>query len=242
MKRLIIFVFPFLIPALLHGQKAAEQLYSGNTFYAKGLYSEAEKAYQQAYSEKKNREAQYNLGNAQYQQKNFDKAAGNFSEVARNSKDPRLKAMANHNIGNTYLEQKKWDEAIQYYKQSLRENPQSPETKYNLAYAQAMKKKEQGGGKDNKDQNKDQQNKDQQNKDQENKDQDKDQNKDQQKPEDQNKPEQPGAQPDKPQLQPSKLSKEQADRILNALNQEEKKLKEKKEKGKGVPVKLDKDW
>jgi hypothetical protein len=29
---------------------------------------------------------------------------------------------------------------------------------------------------------------------------------------------------------------------LNALNQEEKKLKEKKEKGKGQAVRLEKDW
>ncbi len=41
---------------------------------------------------------------------------------------------------------------------------------------------------------------------------------------------------------PSKLSKAQADQILNALNQEEKKLKEKKEKGKGRAVRLEKDW
>jgi hypothetical protein len=41
---------------------------------------------------------------------------------------------------------------------------------------------------------------------------------------------------------PSKLTKEQADQLLNALNQEEKKLRDKKDKVSGQPVKLDKDW
>ncbi len=41
---------------------------------------------------------------------------------------------------------------------------------------------------------------------------------------------------------PSKLTEKQADQILNALNQEEKKLRDKKEKGRGQAVKLEKDW
>ncbi|HOZ50571.1 MAG TPA: hypothetical protein PLU17_01830, partial [Chitinophagaceae bacterium] len=47
---------------------------------------------------------------------------------------------------------------------------------------------------------------------------------------------------DKPKPMPSKLTKEQADQLLNALNQEEKKLREKKDKVSGQPVKLEKDW
>nr|HPI53317.1 tetratricopeptide repeat protein [Chitinophagaceae bacterium] len=168
-------------------------------------------------------------------------AGKQFQESARASKDKSFKSQANHNVGNTFLEQKKWDDAIQYYKQSLRENPNSPNTKYNLAYAQKMK--QQQDQQQNKDKNKqdkqdqkDQQKKDQQPKDDQQK-QDQKDKQDQQK----NKPDQPKEE-QKPQPQPSKLTKEQADQLLNALNQEEKKLKEKKEKGQGQPVKLDKDW
>jgi len=220
---------------LTFGQQANMEMFAGNKLYEKGQYKEAAAAYQKAFETKKNREAQYNLGNALYQQKDFEQATKKFEEVARNTKDTKLKSSSNHNIGNTFLEQKKWDEAIQYFKQSLKQNPNAQDTKYNLAYAQAMKKKQEQDQqkqqkKDQQDQQKDQ-NKD-------NKDQEKD-NKDQQN--DPKKDEQQGDK-ERPQPQPSKLSKEQAEQILNALNQEEKKLKEKKDKGKGTPIKLQKDW
>ncbi len=217
-------------------QQADQHMYEGNKLYAKGKYKEAAAAYQQAYGAKKNREAQYNLGNAFYQQKNFEKAASQYTETEKNTRDSKLKAASNHNLGNTCLEQKKWDEAIDYYKQSLRQNPSSPSTKYNLAYAQAMKKQQDQQNKNNKKQD---QKQDQQKQQPDKQPQDQQQGKDKQDPQQNQKPEQ-GNQ--KPEPQPSKLSKEQADQILNALNQEEKKLRGKKEKGSGQPVKLDKDW
>ena len=191
-----------------------------------------------------------------YQQKNYESAVKKYQESQKLSSNKQLRSASNHNIGNTYLEQKKWDEAIGYFKEALRQNPNAADSRYNLAYAMAMKKKEeqQKQNQQNKDQkNKDQQNKDQQNKDQQQKDQ---QNKDQQKPNEpkpDNQPENQDEQGDpqkqneqkqdqQPQPMPSKLSKAQVDQILNALNQEEKKLKEKKEKGKGQAVRLEKDW
>ena len=98
--------------------------------------------------------------------------------------------------------QQKFDESIESYKKALRLNPTDMDTKYNLAYAQLLKKKQeqqqqqqqqnQDQNKDqdkkqDKDQNKDQQNQDQ-NKDQQNKNQDQNkdqQNKDQEKQQDQ---------------------------------------------------------
>jgi hypothetical protein len=151
------------------------------------------------------------------------------------------------------MKQQKWEEAANSYKAALRSNPQDEAAKYNLSYALAMMKKNQGGGgkndKQNKDQNKDQQkqnkddkdqNKNQQNKQDQNQDQ---QNKDQQNKDQQNQNQEKQNQKDQhPQPQPSKLSKDQADQLLNALAQEEKKLHDKKEKGKAVRVKMDKDW
>ncbi|MBW7913410.1 MAG: hypothetical protein H3C54_06870, partial [Taibaiella sp.] len=46
----------------------------------------------------------------------------------------------------------------------------------------------------------------------------------------------------RPQPQPSKLSEQQAEQLLNALQQEEKKLQDKLKQGKAVPVKVEKDW
>jgi tetratricopeptide (TPR) repeat protein len=236
----------------LFAQTADQHIYDGNKLYGQGKFKEAAAEYEKAYQEKKNREAQYNLGNSLYQQKDFEKAAKQYTESASNTKNNSLKAASYHNLGNTFLEQKKYDEAIQNFKQALKVNPLAKETKYNLAYAQAMKKKQdqqQKENKDKKDNNKDQQdkNKDQQQKDKKEKEeqdktqQDKKSQDEKNKQDEQNK-NQDGKEKEKPNPMPSKLTKEQADQLLNALNQEEKKLRAKKEKGSGQPMRLEKDW
>lgn len=234
MRKYLIILYCFL-PIVNFAQIKNADAYTGNKLYANGKYKEASAAYEKALHDNKNKETQYNLGNSLYQQKEYEKANKQFEEVVRNVKDKSLKAASNHNIGNTFLEQKKWDEAIQYFKQSLKEHPTSQDTKYNLAYAQAMKKNQ-----DKQDKNKDK--KDQDKKDKNNKPEDKKDDQQPQKPEDKKENGDKEKEEQKPQPQPSKLTKDQADQLLNALNQEEKKLKEKKDKANGQPVKLDKDW
>jgi tetratricopeptide (TPR) repeat protein len=233
-----------------------KQVRIGNKLYEQKKYKQATAEYQQALQKNPGYvPGLFNLGNALYQQNNLDQARQVLSATARQAKDKEVKADANYNIGNTYMKQQKWEEAVNSYKAALKNNPHDEAAKYNLSYALAMMKKNQGGGgkndKQNKDQNKDQQKQDKdqsndnkdQNKDQKNK---QDQNKDQQNKDQQNqnqdKQDQKEQQNQHPQPQPSKLSKDQADQLLNALAQEEKKLHDKKEKGKAVRVKVDKDW
>ena len=108
---------------------------------------------------------------------------------------------------------------------------------------QDQNKDQQDQNKDRQDQNKDQQNKDQQdqNKDQQNKDR-QDQNKDQQNKNDQNKDQQ-----QHPQQQQGKISKEDAERLLEALQNDEKNVQEKVQKQKAQEqkakkMKIEKDW
>jgi tetratricopeptide (TPR) repeat protein len=187
----------------------------------------------------------FNLGNALYQEKNFDASRKTFDAAAKKTADPQIKASSNYNIGNTYMSEKKWEEAINAYKKSLRKNPQDEDAKYNLSYAQAMLKQNKNGGGGKNDKNKDQQKNQQQNKDQQNQNKDQ-QNKDQQQKDQQQQDQQDKKeekqQDQKPQPQPSKLSEKQADQLLNALAQEEKKLHDKKENGKAVKIKVEKDW
>jgi tetratricopeptide (TPR) repeat protein len=235
-----------------HAQK--KQVRLGNKLYEQKKYKQATAEYKQALQKNPGYvPGLFNLGNALYQQNNLDQARQVLTATAKQAKDKEVKADANYNIGNTYMKQQKWEEAANSYKAALRSNPQDEAAKYNLSYALAMMKKNQGGGgkndKQNKDQNKDQQkqnkddkdqNKNQQNKQDQNQDQ---QNKDQQNKDQQNQNQEKQNQKDQhPQPQPSKLSKDQADQLLNALAQEEKKLHDKKEKGKAVRVKMDKDW
>lgn len=227
-------------------QPEKTQTRSGNREFQKQNFPEAEASYKKALDIKNNMpEATFNLGDAVYEQKRFDDAQKQFQLSAKTNTDPNLRAKAFHNLGNTYLEQKKYEDAIKAYKDALRINPQDGDTKYNLAYANAMLQKNNGGGGDkNKQdqQNKDQRNKEQQNKDQQNKDQ---QDKDQQNKDQQNKDQQANNQDKQQQQQQNpRLSKEEADRLLAALANEEQKANEKmqKQQMKAVKIKTRKDW
>lgn len=218
---------------------------NGNKQYEKGVYADAEASYKKALDKKNNMpEATFNLGDAVYAQKRYDEAAKQFLLSAQTNPDKSVKAKAYHNLGNVFLQQQKWQEAANAYKEALKNNPADADTKYNLAYANSMLKKQQEGqdqNKDNKDkkENKDQK-KDQENKDQNKQDQNKDQqNKDQQSENKDNKDKQQGKQQQQP-----KLSKEEAEKMLQALQGEEQKTNQKMQQKqvKVVPIKIEKDW
>ncbi len=219
-------------------------LSEGNKLYNEQRYDEATANYMKALQkDPNNATGLFNLGSALYQKKQFDSSRKIMSATANAIKDKGGKAAANYNIGNTYMAQKKWDDAITAYKNTLRNNPTDADAKYNLSYAEAMKKKEDknGGGKNDKqDQNKDKKKDQKQDQKQDKQDKDK-QDKQDGKGDDKDKKDQQDKD-QKPQGQPSKLTQQQADQLLNALQQEEKKLQDKLKKEKGIPVKLDKDW
>jgi hypothetical protein len=205
-------------------------------------FVEAETEYRKALNLKPNDlEWNFNLADAIYKQKRFDEAAGKFGDLAEKMTTPEEKARALHNMGNSQLMNNKIDESIETYKKALRQNPSDLDTKYNLAYAQLLKKKqeeEQQKQDQNKDQNKDQDKQDQnkdnqdQNKDQQDK-QNKDQNKDQQ-----NKDQQQ-------QQQQNKISKENAEQLLQVLQNDEKKIQDKVKKEQAAAAKrsrTEKEW
>ncbi|PXY03026.1 hypothetical protein DF185_02750 [Marinifilum breve] len=245
-------------------QKERKFIRSGNELFEGEKFENSEVEYRKALDKKINSfEAGFNLGDALYKQKKYEEALKQFQTLAVNEKNPEKLGHLFHNMGNTLLESKKIDESIEAYKQSLRYNPNSQETKYNLEYARQMKKKQEEEQKkkdQNKDQNKDQKDqdkkdqdkKDQDKKDQDKKDQDKkDQNKkDQDKNKDQqNKDKQDKGDKDKQkqQQQQPKISKEDAKRLLEALENDEKKVQEKVQKAKAKAMKakktkIKKDW
>jgi len=230
-KRAVISRFGVLAIALLvsvaAGAQANKDIVNGNTLYDQQKYKEAEADYTKALANDPNNIAGlFNLGNTLYQQKKYDSSRKVMAATANTLKDKNGKAAANYNIGNTYMSQQKWEDAVNAYKQTLRNNPGDMDAKYNLSYAEEMLKKKQQ-------QDKDKQNKDKQNKDKQDKDKNKQNDKD--KKDDKNKDQQP-------QNQPNKMSQQQADNILNALEQDEKKLQEKMKAEKGSGVKMQKDW
>jgi len=212
-------------------------------------FSEAETEYRKALN-KKPADVQwnYNLADALYKQKRFEDAEAKFSELAEKMEEPEEQARSLHNLGNSQLMQQKIDESIESYKKALRKNPSDMETKYNLAYAQMLKKqKEQQEQQQNQDQNKDQDKDKEQNKDQQqNQDQEKNQDKQDQKDQQQNQQNKDNDQQEQQQNQPPpKISKQDAEQLLQALQNDERDIQDKVKKQKATKAKrsrVEKEW
>lgn len=242
-----------LVAATAFAQQPKQEVREGNKLYKEQKYKEAAEHYRKAVQKQSNYiPGLFNLGNSQYKQQQFEASRKVFEGTAKTATEKTEQAAAHYNIGNTYLEEKKYKEAVEAYKNALRKNPQDEQAKYNLSYALEMLKNQQGGGGDDKNKNedkKDQQNQDKQDKQDENKDNkneekkdDKQEQQDKQQQDQQDKQQEQEEKEKRPQPQPSKLSEQQAEQLLNALQQEEKKLQDKLKQGKAVPIKVEKDW
>ena len=182
-----------------------------------------------------NAQAMYNLGCALMAQQKDSAAMECFQKSVNAEKSKIRKAMAYHNMGVILQRQQQYGGAIEQYKQALRLRPNDNETRYNLVLCQRQNRNNQNnqnnqnnnsGGdnnKDNKDKNKD------------NKDKNKDKNKDNQDKDKQNKKEQENK---------NQLSKDNAERLLNAAMQEEKQTQQRLKKAMSQPKRknLQKNW
>ncbi len=190
----------------------------------------------------------YNIGNTLYKQGKFEEAFPEFEKVL-SAKDADLHFRSYYNMGNTLYRMKKLPEAIQSYTKALELNPDDYDSKHNLEYVrQQLKKQEQEQqdqqNQDNQDKNQDQEQKDNQNQDQENKDgkqeQQEQQEQDQQK-QDENKEDQQEQQQQQ-QGEQKEMTREEAEKILNALKNDEKDLQKQRKMKSNAKVKVLKDW
>ena len=266
---MLIMLFSMMNSISLLVQDADKFIRSGNKYYADSNFQAAELKYTKALETDPNSEkGLFNQGNSYYQQEKYEEALQNYEMTAELMLNPKEKAAAYHNLGNAYFKGQQLEKSIEAYKNALRLQPNDAETKYNLALAKKLleqQKQDQQNQDKNQDQqeNKDQENKDQENKDQENQDQNQqdqqkdgegDQDKQDQGQEDQQeqKDGQQGKEgedgkeegEEKQMIMPSKLSKEEVERILEALANDEIKVQEKLIEKKTPPntKKSDKDW
>lgn len=244
----------------------AEDALSENDFAA------AEAAYRKAIAkDPDNPTAKYNLGNLYYNKEKPSEAGERLNQAGEIADSKETKHKAFHNLGNSFMRQEKYKEAVEAYKDALRNNPNDEETRYNLALAKKMLEEEQqqqedqddGEGGDNQEQEENQeQQEDQENQggDGENEQEDENEGEQEEKKdqgeqqEDENegkgdkeqKQDEGGDQQEQPQPQPQQgqLSPEQIKSLLEAMNNEERKVQDKinAEKAKGAKVKTDKDW
>lgn len=226
-------------------------------------FFKAEAAYRKAISINPNEDTgKYNLGTAYYNKEMNEVAMSRFKQAAAVADTKLDKHKAFHNLGNTFMNEKKYQEAVESYKNALRNNPKDEETRYNYALAKELLEDQEknGGNDDNKDNQEDKKDEDEE-KNQENENNKKDgedgEQKDEQDKGDEQKDKKKGdenkdkGKPDKPEdkeqqqpTEPGKLSPQQVKNLLEAMNNEERKVQEKinAKKQKGVKVKSEKDW
>lgn len=204
----------------------------GNKAFHEKAYAKAEVQYRKALEKNpSSTEANFNLGNALLFQKKAQAAMKQYQAAAKTTRTKAKLARVYHNAGVIFESAKQYAEAINAYRLSLRNNPHDDETRYNLALCQKLLKNQPKNDKNNKNKNKNKQNK--------KKDKDKDKDKNQQnKNQNQNK----DKNQQKNQSQKDKMSKENAEQLLNAAMQDEKNVQQKMRKVQSGSNKLEKNW
>ncbi|WP_394707724.1 tetratricopeptide repeat protein [uncultured Bacteroides sp.] len=231
--RYIVFLFLHLFALSLFAQKAErDYIRKGNRSFNDSVFVDAEVNYRKALDANPNSAvAMYNLGNTLSQEKKIKEAVEQYTTAAKLEKDKGKLAKIYHNAGVLFQASKNYKQAVDAYKMSLRNNPKDNETRYNLALALSMLKKQQQQKDKNKDNKQDQKKKDK--KDQNKKSKDQKQNQ-----KDKNKQEN-----SKPKKQDNKMSKENAQQLLNSVMQDEKNIQDKVKKQQVMQGgRLEKDW
>ncbi len=183
-----------------------------------------------------------NLASALHKQKKFEEAAASFQNAVQTANNPKERSRALFNSGNNVVQMQQLDAALDFYKQALLEDQSNESARYNYEFVKRLKndqQQENSGGNDQDQEKKEQQNQDQKNQEQ---DENQKQNQENQRKEDaENDPEQQEQQ-DEPEPDPNQMSKEEAQRILEKLQSDEKELLKQSRRIKGNGKKSKKDW
>ena len=219
--------------AVALAQTDRKEVRAGNRQFKKGNWQNAEIEYRKAQvKDSSSFAANYNLAGALYREGNFDEAGKSLGRLKDAAPVSANSADYYYNLGNIAVQKKDWKAAVDAYKQSLLRNPGDLDAKENYAYAKQMLKNEGGDGGD------DQQNQDQNNNQNQDQNQNNDQNHDQNQG-DQPKPQQGEGQGD------AKISPQQAQQMLKAVQAREKETQDKVNKEKAALLKArqkEKNW
>lgn len=215
-----------------------------NEAYKQGDYATAAELYQKALeSDPDNAQLHFNLGNALANMGRTEEATQAYENFKSLTEDPQDLALADYNIGKLYSDKDELNKAAEYFRNSLRNNPDDPDARHN--YELALRQQQQN---QQQDQNQDQEGNDDQNQDQEQNQDQNDQGDQQEEEQDQNQGNQqqdPGDQEesDSQQQQQPQMSLEEAESILEALEQRERELiRNRKKEAEEEPSNNEKDW
>ena len=216
LRYILVFALMVLGLAKVGAQNDRNFIRQGNRAYHKQKWAAAETQYRKAISKnQKNAQAVYNLGCALMMQQKDSMAMIQFDNASKMETNKMRRARSYHNMGVVMQQHQQYAQAIGCYENALRCNPQDNATRYNLALCKKLLKNQ----KQNKQNDKN------------NKDKNKDKN-------NQNKNNQQN------QNNQDKMSKDNAEQLLNAAIQQEKDTKRKMQKAMSQPRRkqYEKNW
>ena len=228
MKHSLLYIIALCAAAPAMAQKSATRyLLHGNRAYRDSTFDKAEVLYLKAQDlDERFAPAHYNAGCAMLMQNKAKEAMESYEEAVKREKDKSRLASIYHNMGWIMQASKQYADAIECYKNALRNNPQDDETRYNLVLCQRLLKN----------QPQDNQNQDQQ--------QDKQDQQQQQQQQDEQNQDQQQQEPQPQEQKENEMSRENAEQMLQAAMQDEKKTQDKMQQQAVQPSRrrLQKQW
>jgi len=109
---------------------------SAHRDYRRGDYARSAEKYKEL-SRKNPGDARihFNLGDSLYRQEDYPAAVDAFNRAQESARHPAVRSRSAYNAGNALYRQGRYQEAIEKYKQALRLNPRDPDAKHNLEFA-----------------------------------------------------------------------------------------------------------
>lgn len=213
-----------MMTSLVLGQSGRTLVNQGNKLFDQEQYDQALSNYKEALQKNTPEDIiHYNLGNVYYRKDNYDLAEREL-ESAIGSDDPEMQVRGYFNRGNARFKQQQFDKSIEDYIEVLKRNPEDVGAKVNLELARRMlqyqqQQQQQQSNPDSSQQNQDQQQQQQQSQ------QDQQQSEEEQQQEKQQEEQEQEQQQQEQQMaeaQEQELSQEDAEKLLNALQSDEK--------------------
>ena len=227
MRRLLSILCSFIFVLGVQAQNDRGHIRLGNRLFHQQKFEQAEVEYRKAVGKNSaNPQAHYNLGCALFAQKKDSAAVKQYEIAGRLEKTSRRKAMVFHNLGVVCQQHQLYQQAITAYEESLRNNPNDNETRYNLALCKKLLKNQ-----PRQNQNKNKQDNNKQNNKKNNRQTQNNKNQDKQNPNNQPQPKE-------------QMSKDNAEQLLNAAMQEEQATQQRLKDAMRQPQrrKLQKNW
>lgn len=212
----------------------------GNGHYQEERYKEAADAYREGLASLPDREPgvvpaglMNNLGASLYRQGDYEGALTAFAGSSAMAGSPADEARGAYNAGNAAFRKNALEDALAQYRRALLRNPADENARFNYEFVKRKLEEQQ----------KNQQQQDQPQQDQQQQDQQQQQEQQQEQEQQQQQEQQEQQEQQQRELKsPEELSRQEAERLLEAMENDEEQLLKQMQKMKARPRRVEKDW